>query len=117
VVDEPRGVLPAATRRIPVPAADSGTVRVLSARQLGLAAVLLGAGRRRVEDTIDPAAGIELAAQVGERVERGEPVAYLLSTRASDDDLAAAREMVSGAFQFGAQMSAPQSALVLEVLR
>ena len=117
VVDDPRAVLPQASRKTPVPAPESGTVRVLAARRIGMAALVLGAGRRRVEDTIDPAAGIELCAQMGERVERGEPLAYLHSDRASDEEIAAARDMVAGAFQFGAAMSAPRSNLVLEVLR
>src|SRR5690606_9743061 len=54
VVDRPEEVLPQAARRTPVPAPESGTVRALSARQIGMAALMLGAGRRRVEDRIDP---------------------------------------------------------------
>jgi pyrimidine-nucleoside phosphorylase len=117
VVDDPGAILPQASRKTPVPAPESGTVRVLGARQIGMAALVLGAGRRRVEDTIDPAAGIELMVQLGERVERGEPLALLHTSRATDGDIAAARDMVTGAYQFGAAMSAPRSNLVLEVLR
>jgi pyrimidine-nucleoside phosphorylase len=117
VVDDPGGVLPQATRRTPVLAAEAGTVRAMAARDIGMAALLLGAGRRRVEDTIDPAAGIELAVHLGDRVERGEPLAFLLSTRAGDGDIAAARDMVAGAYRLGPATSVPRTSWVLEVLR
>jgi pyrimidine-nucleoside phosphorylase len=117
VVDAPGEVLPAPDRRIPVAASESGTVRAIAARDIGVAAVLVGAGRRRVEDTVDPAAGIEIEAQLGERIERGQPVAWVSASRASDDDVAAAVAMVGGAFKYGAAMSAPHGPLVLEVLR
>ena len=117
VVDDPEGVLPQPETRTPVLAAESGTVRALAAREIGMAALVLGAGRRRVEDTIDPAAGIELAAHMGERVERGQPLAFLLSSRASDADVAAARDMVAGAYRLGPIASVPRLSRVLEVLR
>ncbi len=44
---------------------------------IGTAACLLGAGRAKKEDTIDPAAGIVLCAKVGDYVKAGETLAYL----------------------------------------
>jgi pyrimidine-nucleoside phosphorylase len=117
VVDDPDGVLPQARHRTPVLAPESGTVRALAARDIGIAALLLGAGRRRVEDVIDPGAGIELAVHLGDRVERGEALAFLLSSRASEADIAAARDMVAGAYRLGPATSVPRLSRVLEVLR
>jgi pyrimidine-nucleoside phosphorylase len=117
VVDDPHGVLPQPTQRTPVVAPDSGTVRALAARDIGTAAILLGAGRRRVEDEIDPSAGIELAVHLGDRVERGEALAFLLSSRAGEADIAAARRMVAGAYRLGSATSVPRLSRVLEVLR
>jgi pyrimidine-nucleoside phosphorylase len=117
VVDDPGGVLPQASQRTPVLAPDGGTVRAVSAREIGTAALLLGAGRRRVEDTIDPAAGIELAVHLGDRVERGEPLAFLLSSRAGQAEINAARDMVSAAYRLGPATSVPRTSWVLEVLR
>jgi hypothetical protein len=54
---------------------------------------------------------------MGERIERGQPIAFLLTSSASDDQIAAAHDLVSGAYRFGAAISAPRSSLVLEVLR
>jgi len=117
VVDAPEQVLPRAERRIPVPSPETGTVRALAAREIGMAALMLGAGRRRVEDRIDPSAGVAIAAHVGERIDRGQPVAFLLTSSAGDDQIAAAHDLVAEAYRFGAATSAPRSSLVLEVLR
>ena len=117
VVDAPEQVLPRAEKRIPVAAVETGTVRALAAREIGMAALVLGAGRRRVADVVDPSAGVALAAHVGERIDRGQPVAFLLTSSASDEQIAAAHDLVAGAYRFGAAVSAPRSSLVLEVLR
>jgi pyrimidine-nucleoside phosphorylase len=117
VVDAPEQVLPRAEKRIPVAAVETGTVRALAAREIGMAALVLGAGRRRVADVVDPSAGVAIAAHVGERIDRGQPVAFLLTSSASDDQIEAAHDLVAGAYRFGAAVSAPRSSLVLEVLR
>ncbi|GAB4387301.1 MAG: pyrimidine-nucleoside phosphorylase [Thermodesulfovibrionales bacterium] len=54
-----------------------GYVTRLDARAVGTASMLLGAGRTRAEDEVDPAAGIILVKKVGDRVKQGEPVAML----------------------------------------
>ncbi len=117
VVDDPAGVLPQPTRRTPVVAGESGTVAAVAAREIGVAALVLGAGRRRVEDAIDPAAGIELTAHLGDRVEAGQPLAFLLSSRASDADIAAARDMVLAAYRVGQGAAVQPASRVLEILR
>ena len=117
VVDSPEAVLPRAEKRIPVAAPETGTVRALAARDIGMAALMLGAGRRRVDDPIDHSAGVAIAAHVGERIDRGQPVAFLLTSSASEEQIAAAHDLVAGAYKFGASISAPHSLLVLEVLR
>jgi len=75
-VDDTRR-LPRARHRIPVEAKSAGVVGQVDALRVGLLAVAMGAGRTRVDQRIDPAVGIELAARVGDRVERGQPLAFL----------------------------------------
>ena len=58
-------------------AAESGFVTAINAMEIGLAAMELGAGRKALEDTIDPAAGIVLRKAVGDKVEKGEILAVL----------------------------------------
>jgi pyrimidine-nucleoside phosphorylase len=49
-----------------------GFVTRCDAKLLGLASNALGAGRNRMEDTIDPAVGLYLAKKTGDRVKRGD---------------------------------------------
>jgi pyrimidine-nucleoside phosphorylase len=67
VVDDP-ALLPRAPFISEFPAAGSGFVSRIDAREVGFAAVELGAGRRRAGDAVDPAVGFEVLVQVGERV-------------------------------------------------
>jgi len=68
--------LPEADRVVPVLAPRDGFVQAIDAQEVGLAAMALGAGRRRKEDSIDPAVGFVLAKKVGDPVERGEPLGF-----------------------------------------
>lgn len=87
VLHEP-GRLPAAPVLGDLEAPASGWLAGVDARQVGLAAVELGAGRTRVEDEVDPAVGFQLHKRVGEEVEAGEPLITVHA--ASHDRLAAA---------------------------
>ena len=69
--------LPRAPHRSPLIAPHSGYVTTLNARQVGDAAVILGAGRRVKSDEVDPSVGIELVAKIGSRVEAGEPLLWI----------------------------------------
>jgi len=57
-----------------VRAASSGVVAAVDTLAVGLAAVLLGAGRTRSDDAIDPGVGFTIRRRPGERVEQGEPL-------------------------------------------
>ena len=46
----------------------------MDAEQVGVASMLLGAGRRRAEDSVDHAVGVVLHAKPGMRVEQGQPL-------------------------------------------
>ena len=72
VCDDPRGVLPRAPVQVAVHAAGAGWVSAVPARAVGQLAAALGAGRRGKSDPVDPAAGIELAVAVGDRLETGD---------------------------------------------
>jgi pyrimidine-nucleoside phosphorylase len=76
VVDDPARLASAAVRT-PVPAPRAGYLGRLEPLGLARAANVLGAGRRRVEDRVDPAAGVRLLRVQGEAVAAGEPVLEL----------------------------------------
>jgi len=100
VVDEPERLPSAAVRR-DVPSPRSGAVSRLDARALGWAAVELGAGRRRIEDEVDPAVGLEILTPVGGRVDEGEPVVRIHARTERDAERAAVR--IDRAIEVGAE--------------
>ena len=86
---DPRAVtdpalLPRASEEIPVPAPRAGFVAGWNARALGEILVDLGGGRRRKEDSVDPAVGIRLLRKRGEPVSAGDAVA-LATIRPGDE--------------------------------
>lgn len=68
--------LPRAPEVVPVLSERDGHVAAIDAREVGLAAMVLGAGRRKKEDEIDPTVGFVLAKKVGDRVEAGEALGH-----------------------------------------
>ena len=77
VTEDPDRILPRAPHVAEVAAHTSGYLQTLDALRVGVAAMRLGAGRERKEDTIDPAVGITLLVKPGEPVENGRPILSL----------------------------------------
>ncbi len=73
VVEDPSR-LPEAPLKSIVKAAQSGYISEVKARVVGETAVVLGAGRRRKGESIDPAVGIEVLVKVGDEVKEGQPL-------------------------------------------
>jgi pyrimidine-nucleoside phosphorylase len=63
---------------VEVAAAADGFVVACDGEELGRVAATVGAGRRRVEEELAHGAGVLVHARIGDRVERGQPVATLL---------------------------------------
>jgi pyrimidine-nucleoside phosphorylase len=77
VCDDPWKVLPVARVVWEVPAVSAGILHSLPARQVGEIAAALGAGRGHKGDPVDPAVGLDLRVDVGDHVERGQPLALV----------------------------------------
>ncbi len=54
-----------------------GYIGHIDAKQIGIAACLLGAGRLKKEDPVDPAVGILMKKRYGDQVDENDPIAYL----------------------------------------
>ncbi|MPZ51298.1 MAG: thymidine phosphorylase [Acidimicrobiia bacterium] len=76
-VTEDRSLLPLPEQEIVIEATDDGFVTRCDARTIGVAAMRLGAGRRRKGDDIDPAVGIRVEAKLGDRISVGDPLAVV----------------------------------------
>ena len=57
-----------------VSAKSSGYVESMDTLNIGWAAVELGCGRRKKDDILDPTAGIEFMAKIGDKVQKGDPL-------------------------------------------
>ncbi|AYW45911.1 pyrimidine-nucleoside phosphorylase [Tetragenococcus koreensis] len=73
------GRLLTAQFELELPAQTSGVVAKLVANEIGIAAMMLGAGRQTKEDTIDHGVGLKLHKKVGDQVEKGESLATIYS--------------------------------------
>lgn len=107
-------LLPHAKASRVVKAPSSGVVSSLDARKVGHAAVLLGAGRAFKDQELDYGAGIELLKKVGDRVQKGEPVAILHA--ADGVKLGLGEREYRDALKISPRAAKPKS-VVLEVIR
>jgi pyrimidine-nucleoside phosphorylase len=98
VVDDP-GRLPRARRQEIVTAATTGYVTAIQCERMGIAGMMLGAGREKKEDTVDPAAGITLGKKVADAVKAGETLCTAHYNR--DERHAEAMGMLRGCFDIG----------------
>jgi len=69
--------LPQAQHTRQVSSAKAGYITSMQCEQIGTACVILGGGRERKEDAVDPAVGIVLHKKVGDQVAVGEPLATI----------------------------------------
>ena len=92
--------LHAAPVSFPVAAPEAGVITGVDPYGLGMAVVELGGGRRRAEDTVDPAVGVVLHVKRGASVSSGDVLATVLAADA-ESAARAAREWVLPAFAFG----------------
>lgn len=86
VVDSPE-LLPTAEYQIDYKAKSSGVVSELIANEIGVASMMLGAGRQTKEDDIDLSVGIVLNKKVGDNVNEGESLLTIHSNRETVDDV------------------------------
>lgn len=86
VVENP-ALLPQAKYQMELPARSSGYVAQIEADDVGVAAMLLGAGRATKESTIDLSVGLVLRKKVGDRVEEGESLVTIHSNSEEIDEI------------------------------
>lgn len=76
-VERPDHYLPGAAAVVPVLAQESGWLSGCATRDLGLAVIELGGGRKRPQDDIDHAVGVADILPLGSPVSRGDPIAFV----------------------------------------
>ena len=110
VIDD-YGRLPSAPDRDLVTASRAGCVAGMRAEAVGRAAVVLGAGRDRLDAVIDHGVGFMIKAPVGTRVDAGDPIVEI--HHRGGRGLADARRLLAAAIQIGDEPPAA-SPLILD---
>ena len=94
----------------PVLAVRSGWVHRMATRDIGLAVIELGGGRRQASDVVDHRVGFSQVVGIGQRVEHGEPLAMVHAASDAAADAASAR--LAGLIQVGDERRAVTPALI-----
>ncbi len=105
--------LPRARQACELPSPAGGYVAAIDAEAIGLAAMLLGAGRETPEGKIDPAVGMVLRRKVGDAVRPGDPLAEIHYNK--EERLEEAKSRVLQAFRVS-PMAPTANPLLLERL-
>ncbi|MBR4395086.1 MAG: thymidine phosphorylase [Eubacteriaceae bacterium] len=92
----------------------AGYIARLGCREVGMASLLTGAGRKQKDDAIDLAAGLVLNKKVGDRVDKGELLATLYSS--SENLLDPAAERLLGAYVISDEKPSARK-LIYEVIK
>ncbi|MBC6117864.1 pyrimidine-nucleoside phosphorylase [Listeria innocua] len=103
IVDHPEK-LPQAKYQIEVPAKTSGFVSQIVADEIGIAAMILGAGRATKEDEINLAVGLMLRKKVGDQVKEGES---LVTVFADQEDVENVKAKIYENIKISDQATAP----------
>lgn len=111
-IDEPDKLVN--TRHIvPVLAPRSGYIGAMNAKQIGLASLLIGAGREHVSDSIDPAVGILMHKRYGDKVSCGEAFASMYVN--DERNLAQALDMLVSAVEIS-MLQPPEMKLIYKTI-
>jgi len=94
VVDNP-DLLPKAEKHIEIKSSVSGYVNSINAEDIGVSAMLLGAGRKTKNDSIDFSAGVTMVKKVGDWVDEGDTLCILHTNKTDIND---AKELSKSAF-------------------
>jgi len=105
VADGPKR-LPQAKHAADILSPRSGYVSAIQCEAVGTACVVLGGGREKKEDAVDPAVGIVLHKKVGERVSDREPLCTIHYN--SESRAAHARKLLEQSFQIADEPPGPR---------
>jgi pyrimidine-nucleoside phosphorylase len=113
VIDDPTR-LPRTGHRVEVASPEAGYVTAIMCEQVGTACVILGGGRERKEDSVDPAVGIVVHKKIGDKVSVGESLCTIHCQ--SDAQATRARTLLQESYQIADAPPAHRESLVHRVI-
>jgi pyrimidine-nucleoside phosphorylase len=112
-IDDPKK-LPQARHTSTVASPRPGYIASMQCEQIGTACVILGGGREKKEDSVDPAVGIVLHKKVGDAVSKGESLATVYYN--SESRSAQARQLLEKSFRITDSLPRENRALIHRVI-
>jgi pyrimidine-nucleoside phosphorylase len=107
--------LPLARQKIAVSSNQKGFVESIQCEQMGKACVILGGGREKKEDLVDPAVGIELHKKVGDAVLAGEPICTIHYN--SESRAAQAKLLIENSYHIAAASPSAPRPLIRKIIQ
>lgn len=98
-----------------VVAGESGTIIATDTQQIGIASMLLGAGREKKESEIDFSAGIKMVKKLGDQVQVGDTIAILYSNQL--DGICQAEKLIKDAYKIGKQKITEEKLIIARVTK
>lgn len=108
-----QGLLPSAKAVKRITSGREGFIQRIDAEKAGISSMLLGAGRQKMDDPIDPSAGIILSKKSGDAIKYGEQIAVFHYT--SDAGLKEAETIFLSGIEIGAEKPQKRD-IVFEVI-
>jgi pyrimidine-nucleoside phosphorylase len=112
-IDDPKK-LPQAHHSMALSSPKDGYLAALQCEQVGTACVILGGGRERKEDSVDPAVGIVLHKKIGDAVSAGEPLATIYYN--AEARAARARQLLEESYQIADSPAREKRPLIHRVI-
>jgi pyrimidine-nucleoside phosphorylase len=113
VIDDP-SLLPQAKYTLKVISAATGSVVGIDSEAMGTACVILGGGREKKEDSVDPSVGIVLHKKIGDAVRSGDALCTIHHN--SEARALRAKKLIEGSYQISEAQIAEPHPLVRRVL-
>jgi pyrimidine-nucleoside phosphorylase len=108
-------LLPQPRNKQDIASPQAGYISCMDCEKVGVASLVLGGGREKKEDTIDPAVGIVLHKKVGDKISGGEPLCTLYYN--SSARLDEARSLMDASYTFSATPVAARGPLVHRIIQ
>lgn len=80
-----------------IKSSEEGYLNIIDTKRIGMAIIELGAGRKKIEDTIDSQAGIRFFKKHGDMVKKNEPIFEVFSS--DNDKIKVAHKMINQSIQ------------------
>jgi len=106
--------LPQARNRHDVRSQHSGHVQAINCERVGIASLVLGGGREKKEDSIDPAVGIVLHKKVGDAIGENEAICTLYYN--SEARLSEAESLIHSSYRIGREKAKAPKKLMRRVI-